>query len=157
MIIDTQKNTIGIQLQKLAFLVLLVVFLVLLYTLPFFKNPLWGIERNQFAILATVIFVIYYSFGYFRDINYFYFNNNSTKIVIRYYSLKPLSSDQNSLEINKQDFYKFEIKSSYGGLRKYLVIYQRTPKGIAKYPPISISILKKHDVDQLTRELSSGK
>lgn len=155
MIIDTQKSTIGIHLRKLGFLVLLVLFLVLLYTTKIFTHPSIGIERNHLALGATVLYVIYYSFTYIRDFNYFYFNNNSSKIIIRYYSLKPLSSEQNSLELLKQDFQKYEIKESWGGLRKYLTVYQRTAKGIAKYPPISISILKKKDVDQLARELSN--
>lgn len=155
MIIDTQKSTIGIQLRKLVFLLLLVLFLVLLYTTRYFYEPLLGIERNQYAIIATLIYILYYAFSYFRDFNYFYFNNNSSKIIIRYYSLKPLSSEQSSVEINQQEFHKFEIKESWGGLRKYLIVYQKTTKGIAKYPPISISILKKKDVDQLTRELSN--
>lgn len=155
MIIDTQKNTIRIQLRKLIFLFLLVFFLVLLYTTTFFINPVLGIDRNTYAIAATALYICYYAFSYFRDIAYFYFNNSSSKIIIRYYSLRPLSSEQNSLEMNKVDFHKFELKNSFGGLRKYLIIYQRTAQGIAKYPPISISILKKKDVEQLTRELSS--
>ncbi len=155
MIIDTQKSTIGIHLRKLGFLVLLVLFLVLLYTTKIFIHPSIGIERNHMALGASILYVIYYSFTYIRDFNYFYFNNNSSKIIIRYYSLKPLSSEQNSLEILKQDFQKHEIKESLGGLRKYLIIYQRTARGVAKYPPISISILKKKDVDQLARELSN--
>ncbi|HEX3007601.1 MAG TPA: hypothetical protein VHO90_08300 [Bacteroidales bacterium] len=155
MIIDTQKSTIGIQLRKLVFLMLLVLFLVLLYTTPFWEKPVWGIERNDYAVAATIIYIIYYLISFLRDINYFYFNNNSSKIIMRYYSLRPLSSDQNSLEVNKEEYYKYEIKKTFGGFRKYLIIYQRTAKGIAKYPPISISILKKKDVEQLTRELSN--
>ncbi len=155
MIIDTQKSTITIQLRKLIFLFLLVLFLVIIYTTNIMSEPLWGIERNYFALTATALFILYYLISYLRDTNYFYFNNNSSKIIIRYYSLKPLSSNQNSLEINKSDFYKYEIKNSFAGFLKYLIIYQRTMKGIAKYPPISISILKKKDVDQLIRELSN--
>ncbi len=155
MILDTQKSTIGIHLRKLAFLILLVLFLVLLYTTNLVKNFNIENERNNIALAATILYIVYYSFTYIRDFNYIYFNNNSSKIIIRYYSLKPLSSEQNSLEILKQDFQKFEIKQTWGGLRRYLIIYQRTAKGIAKYPPISISILKKKDVDQLTRELSN--
>lgn len=155
MTIDTRKRTIRIQLLKLFFLFLLVLFLVLLYTTKLFAKPLWGIERNHYAIAATIVYVIYYSLTYIRDLHYFYFSNNSSKIIIRYYSLKPLSSEQNSLEVNKSDFYKFEISKPYGGLRSYITIYQRTNKGIAKYPPVSISILNKKDVDQLTKELSN--
>jgi hypothetical protein len=155
MIIDTQKITIQLQLRKLIYLILLVIFLVVLYTTRYFYEPVLGIERNHYAIGATALYILYYAFGYFRDICYFYFNNNSSKIIIRYYSLKPLSSEQNSVEFHKHEFKKFEIKESFGGLRRYLIIYQNTAKGIAKYPPVSISILKKKDVDQLTRELSS--
>jgi hypothetical protein len=155
MILDTQKSTIRIQLRKLIFLFLLVLFLVLLYTTGYFYQPVLGIERNQFAIAAVLLYIFYYSLTYLRDIHYFYFNNNSSKIIIRYYSLKPLSSDQNSLEIAKPDFHKYEIKNTMGGLRKYLVVYQRTARGIAKYPPISISILKKKDVSQLIHELNN--
>lgn len=155
MIIDAKKSTIRSQLRKLFFLLLLVLFLVLLYTTEYFTDPpLFGIDRNKYALAATVLYALYYSLSYFRDTSYIYFNNNSSKIIIRYYSLRPLSSEQNSLEIQKADLYKAEIEEKLGGLRRYLIIYQRTAKGIAKYAPISISILNKKDVDQLARELN---
>lgn len=155
MIIDAKKSTIRNQLRKLFFLLMLVLFLVLLYTTEYFANaPVLGIERNHYALAATLLYALYYSFSYFRDTSYIYFNNNSSKIIIRYYSLRPLSSEQNSLEIQKTELYKAEIVEKFGGFRRYIIIYQRTAKGVAKYAPISISILKKKDVDQLARELN---
>lgn len=155
MIIDTQKTSIRIQLQKLLFLVILVVFLVLLYTLEMFYTPFLGIERSVFAFIATGMFVAGYTFSYLRDANYFYFNNNSSKLIIRYYSLRPLSSEQNSLEMLKSDFLKFEITKKLWGLQKFLIIYKRSGQSAAKYPPISISILKRKELERLVLELTA--
>lgn len=155
MIIDAKKSTIRNQLRKLIFLLLLVLFLVVLYTTGDLLTPYQlGIDRSYFALIATILYALFYSFSYFRDTSYIYFNNNSSKIILRYYSLKPLSNEQNSLEILKSEYYKAEIVEKLGGLRRYLVIYQRTAKGVAKYAPVSISILKKKDVEQLARELN---
>jgi hypothetical protein len=155
MIIDAKKSTIRNQLRKLFFLLLLVLFLVVLYTTGDSLDPyMLGIDRSKYALAATVAYALFYSLSYFRDTSYIYFNNNSSKIIIRYYSLRPLTNDQNSLEIHKAEFYKAEISEKLGGLRRYLIIYQRTAKGVAKYAPISISILKKKDVEQLARELN---
>jgi hypothetical protein len=154
MIIDTQKKAISIQLQKLVFLFILVIFIILLFTTNILINPVFGITREMVAMAAVCLYILGYIFSYLRNINYLYFNNNSSKLIIRYYSLKPLSSEQNSLELNKTDFQKFEMIDKLWGLQKYLIVYQRTSQGIAKYPPISISILKKTDRDKLVRELS---
>ncbi|NJO69105.1 MAG: hypothetical protein HC830_07310 [Bacteroidetes bacterium] len=85
MIIDTQKSRIRIQLQKLLFLFLLVLFWVFLYTTTYFKQPVLGLERNYYAGAAALLYVLYYTAGYLRDANYIYFNNNSSKIIIRYF------------------------------------------------------------------------
>ena len=59
-----------------------------------------------------------------------------------------------SVEIPKKDFVKAEIVNSIFGFRKNLVLYIRTPQGVAKYPKINISILKKEEIIKLRKDLN---
>jgi len=65
-----------------------------------------------------------------------------------------LSKRQNSVEIRKEEFYKFAFEEKMFGLRKYLILYQITGKGIAKYQPISISLLNKNQKQDLSVSLT---
>jgi hypothetical protein len=91
--------------------------------------------------------------GIVRDHNYFYYTDQRLKLVFRYYSVASFISNPNSVEIKKTDFLKFEVEKKLLGLRKYLILYQKTPKGVAKYPPISISLLKKAEEKVLSDSL----
>ncbi|MDA3819551.1 MAG: hypothetical protein PF590_03670, partial [Candidatus Delongbacteria bacterium] len=50
-----------------------------------------------------------------------------------------------AIEIPKSKFVKYKIKKSKLRLRTSIVLYQKTDKGISKYPLVSISSLKKSE------------
>ena len=85
--------------------------------------------------------------------HYFYFSGQGFKLIFRYYSLSALFKKPNSVEIPKAEFIKYQYEKKMLGLRSYLVLYQQTQNGIAKYPPISISLLKKRETADLLKFL----
>ena len=142
MIIDIKRITIGLQLRKLLFIVLLGMAIVIFYYMDIFRDGLLGIAGSIWTILLVSLYVIYYVWGIIRNYNYFFYNDMGGKLVFRYYSLAPLSKRLHSVEIPKESFYKFEIVKKFYGLQIYVILYQKTPQGIAKYPPVSISLIK---------------
>jgi hypothetical protein len=157
MLIDNQKKTIGLRLRNLLFLILYGSIIILVYTTTFLDEPYKFLTKNLLSILLTIIFFSYYVYYYILDLNYIYFNDAGQKIIIRFYSLRPLSSNKNSIEILKTDLYKFEIIEKLFGLKEKLVIYQKTKSGIAKYPPICLSALNNEEKTKLQEALKKYK
>ena len=155
MVIDNKKTTISLHLRKLLLIVLLSIAVVLMFYFEIFSRELLGFDQKYLIFSLIVLYLIYYFWGVVRNYHYFYYSDLSpSKLVFRFYSLAPLSKRQNSIEIRKDEFYKFMPEKKMLGLRKYLVLYQKTPKGIAKYKPISISLLKKSEMQDLYISLS---
>jgi hypothetical protein len=153
MIIDNRKTTIGVQLRKLLFLVLLGIAIVLFYYMYIFRDGLLGISGQNWTIGLVCLYIAYYLLGIVRNYHYFFYNDMGGKLVFRYYSLAPLSKRQHSVEIPKDSFYKFDIVKKLFGLQIYIVLYQKTPQGIAKYPPISLGLIKSSQRNDLQTSL----
>ena len=155
MVIDLKKTTISLHLRKLLLIVLLSVVVVLLFYVDIFNKETIGFDQKYAIVALIALYIIYYCWGLIRNYYYFYYSDLSpSKLVFRFYSLAPLSKRQNSIEIRKEEFYKFSIEEKMFGIRKYLVLYMVTPKGVAKYKPISVSLLKKNEIQDLATALS---
>ena len=156
MIIDNKRSTINLQLRRLLFLFLLSIAIVTFLSLSVFRNPVFGVDRQTYSGIAVGLFVLYYFFGISRNYHYFFFTDNGSKIICRFYSLNPLSKRQNSIEIDKNLFVKCEIISKMMGLQKYLVLYQKMPNGaVARYKPVSITLLSRKHRNDLNKALAN--
>ena len=156
MIIDNKKATINYHLLRFLFLFLLAVIIIVLYSFSYFEEPIFGIDRNYYVLALVFLYLLYYLIGIVRNYQYIFFTDNGSKLVIRYYSLRPMSKRQNAVEIGKTMFANYKLTHQLMGFRKYLVLYQRLPNGsVVKYPPINVSIMKKEDLNQLTKALQS--
>jgi len=154
MIIDNRKTTIGVQLRKLLFIILLGITIVVFYYMYIFRDGLLGISGSHWTIGLVCAYVLYYAWGIVRNYHYFFYNDMGGKLVFRYYSLAPLSKRLNSVEIPKDRFYNFEVVKKMLGLRVYVVLYQKMPQGIAKYPPISISLISRRQREEMQASLT---
>jgi hypothetical protein len=154
MIIDIKKTTIGIKLKKRVLILFLIVAATVFLIFNFYHTTYLGITGLGYIFILSGIWLIYLAWGLCRDYTYFYFTDQSLKLVFRFYSITSFVRKPNSVEIKKTDFVKFEVTKKFMGLRKYLILYQSTAKGVAKYPPISISLLKKAEEKNLSDSLS---
>jgi len=102
---------------------------------------------------AAVAFVIFYWFQHKMEYTYFYFSNNNKNLIFRFYSLRIFSGKPKTIEIPKKNFMKYDILTSFFNKKDFLVLYQKTPKGIVKYPPISLTLLNKNQKTELKRAL----
>jgi hypothetical protein len=81
--------------------------------------------------------------------SYFEFVVFQNHFTINYYPVASVAREYQSVEVPLSDFSHFSITQSVFGLKKEIVVSVRTPYGIADYPPISISILKKKERERL--------
>ncbi len=149
MIIENKKNVIGLHIRRRFFLLLLAITLVLLI----FKDSFLGIDRIVYFIGLNGLYIIYYIWGTIRDYNYLYYNDLGPKLIFKYYFLALLVKRKRTIEIDKDNFYKFQINKKWMGLRIYLVLYEQQPGGIAKYPPVSMGLLKNKEINKIMSSL----
>lgn len=116
---------------------------------------IYFIENNAFVYVIAVA-LIYNSllfYSWYVKFNYFGYDDSSNKLLFRFYSLAKIFKKYQSVEIDKDSFSHFEISSKLFGLKKSLVLFQSTNRGVAKYPPISLSLLSKDELDTLSDSL----
>ena len=110
-----------------------------------FKYIIYGV--------LSVVFLIFFWFQYQMKYTYFYFSNNGKNLVFKFYSLRIIAGKPKTIEISRTNFVKYDIITGFFDKRDSLVLYQKTPKGVAKYPPISLSLLSKQQKTELKRTL----
>jgi hypothetical protein len=108
-----------------------------------------GIE-STLPLIALIVFAVAY-FIVFTKVrpSFFEFLVLDDRFQINYYSVANVTREYQSVEVIFTNFKSIDIRKSFGGMKKELIISVETAYGIADYPPISISILKKKEIDQL--------
>jgi hypothetical protein len=151
--IDNQKTTIRVSLWKMFLAIFFAVLIIFFLATSWFNKPFLGLERYELILISAGLYLFIIIIIYLLDLNYIYFNDDGDQIVIRYYPMRPLGRKNRAVQIPKISLAGYEIKSSLFGLRKSLVLHQKTKKGIAKYPAIGITALNKKEFDTITSQL----
>jgi hypothetical protein len=149
MILNNQKQAVNLRIQKSIALLILVIAIGLIYFANVLSHSTFGFSRNQIAIFIVVIFVTYFLGEYLRNHNYIYFSDTGNKFILRYFSLRPLNDKKNAIEFNKNEFFKYELKQSFNRFSESVIIYRKTPQGVAKYPPVSITALGREEKEKM--------
>ncbi len=153
MTIDNQKQAVNLRIQKSIALLILIIALGLIYFANILPHSIYGLNRNEIAVLILVIFVSFFILHYLRNHNYIYYSDTGNKLILRYFSLRPFEEKKNAIEFNKNELHNFEIKKTMPGINKSIIIYRKTTKGIAKYPPVSLTALSKTDQEKMMASL----
>jgi hypothetical protein len=159
MIINNQKQAVNLRIKKSLALLVLVIAIGLIYFANVLPHRTYGFSRNQIALAILAIFFIYFLIDYMRNYFYIYYSDTGDKFILRYFSLRPLEDKKNAVEFNKREFSRFEIKKTLFGFNESIIIYRKTTKGIAKYPPVSITAVSKPDREKMLssfRKLTRG-
>lgn len=77
-----------------------------------------------------------------------------SEIHVNYYSVATAIKSYQTMVIERDNFKGYEIKKKYGGLQKQLILTVESKFGLADYPPVSISILRKKELNQVLMVLS---
>jgi hypothetical protein len=105
----------------------------------------------RYMVFAFVGLLIFFFIMSIIKYSYIIFYAGPDKITIRYKTLSPFNTPSNSVKIKVEEFKNYEIKTSIMGIKKTLILYQQTPSGLAKYPPIGFSALKSDEIDKITK------
>jgi len=119
--------------------------------LDVFKTPFLPLEGYQFALLIFVGFITLAYLWYSLQHTYFSINTRGDNILIKYFRITPkfISPKPKMIKIPKTAFVKYKIESSFMGKRKALYLFQKTKKGVVKYPPIYITSLNADEIEKL--------
>lgn len=138
---------------NLFFSILLLLVLIILGT-----SFLWdiGLERTlqiSLVVLFLIIAFTYYSGGFY----YFELESDNSGFRIKHYKLFPFGKQYKVYQIPLERYSHYTIKKLAGGLFSWLYLYERTNRGLAKYPSIGISALSPSQLKVLIDYLESIK
>ena len=112
---------------------------------------MYDVKDLRYMGLAFVVLVLFFLIMSIFKFNYIVFYAGPDFVRIRFKTLTPFSSPNNSIQIKSENFKKYEIASSLGGFRKILFLFQETPSGLAKYPGIGFSALTHDELDKIRK------
>jgi len=104
---------------------------------------------------CIVLFVLFEVYLYIKKYNYISYNSDGFKIILKYTSIGMMSAGNYKLEIPKKDFVKVELQKSWLGMRKMILIYVKTPNGVAKFKPISVSLMSSQELSDMISDMES--
>lgn len=156
MILNNSKSVISLKIIRRAAIIIFLAYLVLVYAARIIRFPLLGIDKTTLTIVVLAIFLMIMIIPEILNYQYIYFSDEGESIIFRYYSAGLITGKKNSVEINKRTFSGFTIDKKFFGLVESITLYQRLREGIAKYPPIFLSALKRADKTSIIRSLNSS-
>jgi len=113
-------------------------------------NNIYYLSFIGFLSLLYIIIIL-------RKLNYFFIEYLGNKISVKYYTAFPIFRNYKAFEIPRTYFNNYEIKSSLFGFWKTVQFTVKTPKGKFKYPPVSINLLTKKQLNELVAMLDELK
>ncbi len=155
MTINNSKSVINLKILRRTSTIVYLVLLVLAFAAVIIKFPFLGMSRTAWTLIVTACFVIIMLLPVLLNYQYIYFSDEGDTIIFRYYSVGLFEGKKNSVEIGKKTFSGFTYDNKFFGLVQSITLYQRMKEGIAKYPPVFISALKRQEKDSILESLNS--
>jgi len=119
-----------------------------------YSDYLFPVPGEYYSVFFVLVFIGYLVYRNFLKYHYISFSDEGNKVILRYYRFGGITQKYRSFEIVKSALYTYEINNYFFKKRSELVIYQKTSKGIAKYPPVPISALTPEQASAITQILS---
>lgn len=141
MVFDNRKIVLQLNKRRYIAILLYLVSMGLLLLSDTFKKTILGYEKSLFVIIITILYILYIVYVFIVNYNFLSYNDDGNKLIIRFVSLRPFNNKKRAIEVNKNEFVGYKIKSSFFNLKQDLIVKIKTKNGIANYPPISITAL----------------
>lgn len=151
--IDNENRVVKIQALKYIYAILIITLLGVLYTTNIEKYIMQylGLSNVKIMLLSILAYLLFYFYHLIVKTSYTFFSDEGNKITIRFYPLRPINPKKSSIEIPKNQFYKFSIIKST--LKEEVIVFQKNGKQIMKYPPFSLKGLTKDQRANLLKTL----
>lgn len=154
MIINNQRNTYRIWLNRLVMTIVFTLIIIVIIFLPWFDNPDSQLSKYHLIILIALIYIIINIKNLLKRPYFVSYSDLGEMIVLRYYPLSLFNSKKHSIEIPKKQLVKFELEDFLFGSQQKISLYQHFRSKVAKYPSISLSAVDKEDQERLIQSLS---
>jgi len=152
--LDNSKTIISSRIKLFAVTVLFLAYLILTYFTKLFKLTLFGWSHDIWTIIFAAIWIFIALLPMMLNHQYINYSDDDEFIVFRYFTSGIFGGRKNSIEIEKRTFAGYKIEKQLLGLSLSITLYQNTKKGIAQYPPIHITALKKEERAKIFRSLN---
>ncbi len=149
MVIENVKTAMHIWIRNLISTILLSAIAIILFMTPLLDEPILGIGPVEIILLFIAIYLYLVLKPIILKYQFIYMSHEDNKISIKFYTIGFIPGSRKSFEFPANEFYKFELYKSFFNLRENIVLYRKLKKGIAKYPPITLSGLKEKQRNQL--------
>jgi hypothetical protein len=107
-------------------------------------------DYTLYALGLVGVFAIWFLFFQVADYQFIEFNDSNNKILLRYYkAVRFGKTNYNSIEFPQTMLYKFQFENSLFGKMTDLTLIIKTRKGIAEYPPVSLTALSKNQRNEM--------
>jgi hypothetical protein len=147
--IDIQRTILKKNLRAFILAIIFVVFISLLLITYFYEDQLFGLTKYHLAIIFSSLYVLYMLFNTLRQFHYIYFSDTGDKITLRYFPMGVFTYRKHSIEIAKNEYAGYERLIHLFGYREKLILKVKTARGVAKYPPVSITALSGAEKENL--------
>lgn len=147
-----KKETYRIWLQKFIATVIFAPLVLVFFFSNFFDDPFVGLQRAHLIIIVTLLYLAVIVYHHLLNPYFIFYTDHGDKLVFRYYPIRAFNQKKNSIIIPKDKFAKYRTEKTFLGEKLHL--YQQNRKGMAKYPPISLSGLSSKDREDLKSSLN---
>jgi hypothetical protein len=125
----------------------------LAYFAEIIKFPLLGMSDSLWIAILVFVYIILTFYPMALNYQYIYYTDEGDHIIFRYFSAGIVSGKKNSVKISKSNFAGYKKESGFFGLIKGIILYQQLMEGVAKYPPVYISILSRKERTKILNSL----
>ncbi|MFN8240661.1 MAG: hypothetical protein U0X39_07915 [Bacteroidales bacterium] len=153
MTVDNRKTIVQLRIRLFIATVLLIAWIIVIYFAKAIKFPLLGMEDNIWTLILVIIYFIIAFYPMFLNYQYIFYSDEDDKIIVRYYNTGIATGKKNSVEIRKDVFAGYKVEKKLLGLDRQVILFQKVPKGIAKYPPLHIGALTKSERGKILNSL----
>jgi len=141
MTFNNSKTIIGMRIKLFSVTVLVLAYMVLVYVAKLIKFPVLGMSDTVVTVIIIGLYLLYALYPMVLNYQYIYYSDEGEKIIFRYFTSGIVGGRKNSIEIYKTDFAGYKREKKLFGLIQSITVFHQLPRGVAKYPPIYISIL----------------
>lgn len=155
MTLNNGKSVINLKIIRRLSIILFLAYIAITYAAGIIKFPLLGMSRLTWTTIILLIFLLIILLPVVLNYQYISYSDEGENIILRYYSTGIFPGNKNSVEINKKTFSGFTLDRKFFGLIQSITLYQRLKGGVAKYPPVYISSLKREEKTKILKSLNS--
>jgi len=154
MTFDNSKTIISLRIKLFAATVILLAFLATAFLIKLIKFPFLGLGETIWTVLLIAIWLLLAFMPMVLNYQYISFSDDGEFVIFRYFTSGIVGGRKNSVQISKASFSGYKTEKTFFGLISSIILFQKVPQGMAKYPPIYISALTREEKEKLFKSLN---